>query len=186
MTLTMRDPLGIYDIANTMLECASASLLDHELELPDRRCVISGGIAWDDCECGQLTVAIDRYFPSEMFPQEVIETGAMLPSGICGPPLIVVDYAITMLRCAPDGGEGPEPPTCEELDEAAKETVHDAFAVRQGVFCCLRDLLKQKPSPITHYLLRSVTFVGPQGMCQGSELRAFVGLNNVCPCPDDS
>lgn len=187
--VTTADPLAVYRIAERLRECVAERLLDTPEGAPARSCVIAGAIAWDDCECGQLVVSMRRAYFSTNFPNEAPSPPAPAGYGPCGPPLMVAEYGISILRCAPSGGEGPEPPTCAELSTAAQSAAEDAWAVRWGAHCCLKSWRGSNDPEvgITDYVFRGQPFVGPMGMCQGSELTVLVGIINACPpCGQES
>lgn len=192
---TTRDPLAAYTIAATILACVETrleqvwadypNLLPADQAVPPRSCVIAGGIAWDDCECGQLVVTIRETYPSTAFPQRIAESADATSQSRCGAPLKVFEFLVSMLRCAPTG-HNEHPPTCAELDQAAQVATIDAHAVRTGVFCCLRDLAQTRDEAnakqIHDFTIAAHPMTGPAGACQGSELRVLVGINNPCPC----
>lgn len=185
--VTTADPLAIYGIAERLRECVHDRLGSTPEGAPPRSCVIAGSIAWDDCECGQLVVAMRRQYFSSNFPNEAPAPPAPPGHGRCGPPLLVAEYVISILRCAPSGGDDPNPPTCEALDAAAQSAAHDAWAVRWGAHCCLKEWRGSNDPEvsITDFLFRGQPFVGPMGMCQGSELTVLVGIINACPPCDE-
>lgn len=180
---TTSNPLALYHVAENLLECASNALATTPNGTVDRRCVTTGEVAWDDCECGQLIVSIRRSYASSNFPTEGNSPPASQGDRGCGPPIHVVEYLISILRCSPTGPDSAHPPSCEEIDEAAQVAVYDAWAVQWGVRCCLRDWTRtQDPAfKITDFTFRTHPFVGPAGACQGSELVVLVGLLNACP-----
>lgn len=188
---TTRDPLAAYTIAESIRECITQELDSLTLSQgqPGRNCVIAGDIAWDDCECGQLTVAITDSYYTSTFPEPSPATAGRGSQSRCGPPYLAIQYRIVMLRCAPTGGEDPKPPTCEALDLAARIATEDAAAVRRGVFCCLRNLNDTR-DPATNgkmiedFRIGQQMMVGPEGFCQGSALPVTVGIVNACPCHD--
>jgi hypothetical protein len=184
---TSAQPEGVHDVAETLLACA----LDGIENAPDgagpvaRSCVVWGGTAWD-CDCGQLSVAVGRQYPSHTFPQE---GGAGGPVTKCGPPIWVVTYTIEILRCVPGQGDDDKPPPCEAVNEAARLAAIDAWAVKNGVICCLnsmqKDLTDNGATAITNFMVRDQLAVGPQGYCGGSALTVLVGLRN-CWCVEGS
>src|SRR5690606_41882440 len=75
----------------------------------------------------------------------------------------------------------------EDLDAAARISVEDAWAVRAGVICCLTEAVKTRlpngTKEILDFTIGRQTFVGPLGMCQGSELPLTIAMQNGCyPC----
>lgn len=187
MGQTNVNPLAGYDIAKHIKECIEPYLEMTSEGLPPRRCVHVGAIAWDDCECGQLIVALQSAY--EAVGTNLERSGSVNPGRReCGPPLFNFNLMVSMLRCAPIG-EGDNPPTCAELDQAAKISVEDAWAVRAGVICCLSSAIKDRlPNGTKLYVDFTVgtqTFIGPDGMCQGSNLPVSVTIQNGCyPCDE--
>ncbi len=183
---TSADPLAAYTIAATLLDCAAARLADTPLGEPARACVISGGIAWDDCQCGQLTVAITGQYPSAAFPSPGDSTAATFSQSRCGLPILAISYEATILRCMPNADEAGNAPPCADLDAAAASASADAFAVRAGITCCLIDMARARDARntpvITDFVIRAQNFLGPAGACGGSALGFVVGILNACYC----
>jgi hypothetical protein len=152
--------------------------------VPPRTCVIAGLIAWDDCECGQLVVSIAGQWASSQPPNPIVSMGGASAQSKCGAPYHVIDLRVNILRCSPSGEDDPSPPTCEALDVAALIATIDAWAVRVGAECCLRDLSTRTGGvkEIEGYALQQQPMIGPAGGCQGSELQVLVWINNGCPC----
>lgn len=176
------NPFAAYDIAERLRDCIIPFLAMTSSGVPPRTCIITGQIAWEDCECGQLVVAVDDGGEVTSFPDQQ-EPRSRTPG--CGPAVFTWNYVISMLRCAPDG----EPPSCDQLNAAARVSIEDAWAVRAGVICCLNDLIKTRQANGTTYLkdytLGRQAFVGPQGMCQGSEQPLTIAMKNGCyPCAE--
>lgn len=180
------NPLAAYIIAENIRECVTERLaqvyeMDPENGAMVRNCVIAGDIAWDDCECGQLVVAYQRSFPSATFP---VIAAATVDTGRCGPPYLVFQYGISILRCSPDT-DTEAPPPCEALDAVAQLVIRDAFAARAGTLCCLSDLSKRhgtNPPEIIDYFIQDQVAVGADGGCQGTLLTTLVAVNSGCPC----
>lgn len=183
---TSADPLAAYTIGAALLGCAAAALAETEAGAPDRSCVLAGEIAWDDCECGQLTVAIASMFPTATFPSPAAAGAVSYRQSRCGAPTLGITYNATILRCMPTGGADADPPPCEDLAAAAASAAIDAAAVRAGITCCLVEMVKAKDarnSPvIVDFLIGTQTFLGPAGACGGSNLSVTVGILNACFC----
>lgn len=183
------NPFAVYDIAVKIKECVLPWLETTSKGLPERSCVISGELAWDECECGQLTVAIQNEF--EASGTNLPRSGTATPGRrACGPPLYTANYLVTMLRCAPTG-TNTAPPTCDELEAFARMTTEDAWAVRAGVICCLDEAITAKLPNGTRlyhdFVVGTQTRIGPQGACGGSQLPVSVTINNGCyPCNEVS
>jgi hypothetical protein len=195
---TSANPEAAYLIGRAMLECAvdqvAATWPGEDDPKIGRACVVWGEIAWDDCECGQLVVAVNRQFPSNEFPFDAgsgvgTGVGAVSQQSRCGSPLWLIEYTVSVLRCAPIQDDAGNPPTCEALDEHARVSSIDSWAVRTGVACCLqslaKDLQENGATAITDYLIREQPSTGPRGGCGGSDLNVTVGIRN-CFCPPGS
>lgn len=182
----MTDPLAAYTIAERLRICAYNRVAATVAGAPPRSCVITGEIAWDDCECGQLIVAITNSFASNNFPTPAISTALQFGASRCGHPIIVFEMTITMLRCVPGGGANGEAPSCTSLASAAQIAVIDAAAVRDGVLCCLSAMQVEKNASgvptITGFTAGGQQFIGPQGNCGGSAMDVQVGVLSRCPC----
>lgn len=183
------NPFAVFDIAEHIKECVLAWLETTSHGLPERACVISGELAWDECECGQLTVAIQNEYEASgtSIPRSATETPGRRA---CGPPLYTANYMVTMLRCAPTG-TNTDPPLCDELEAFARMTTEDAWAVRAGVICCLDEAISTRlPNGTKMYrdfVVGVQTRVGPRGACGGSELPVSVTIDNGCyPCSEVS
>jgi hypothetical protein len=134
----------------------------------ERACVVPGlMIAWDDCECGQLTVHQRAMWPSAQFPNPV-EPGR----ANCAVPYWAVQIVVTLLRCSPQGVDD-QAPTCEQLAEAAVVHLHDMEMMQRGTACALTE---------TTFRVDVHTPVASEGACVGSELVVVVAVPN---CPDD-
>lgn len=187
---TNANPFAMHDIATKIKDCIVPYLEGTTEGLPDRVCVTAGLIAWDDCECGQLAVTMVR--KNEVNTPNVPRTAAPDPGRRgCGPPLMQMDFLVSMLRCAPTGPENEagiaEPPSCQQLDDAARIATEDAWAVMAGTICCLSAAVKDRLPNGTHlytdFTIGTQTFVGPNGACMGSELPVSVVIQNGCyPC----
>lgn len=176
-----------FAIAQRLLDCALDRLADTPSDVPPRACVITGPIAWDDCECGQLVVAITDSFTSSNFPTPSASTAASFGTGRCGEPILGYTLTISMLRCVPVGNEQGNPPSCNELAASALTSVQDASAVSAGILCCLSGMLREKDAHgtpvITGFTAGKQDFV-TGGMCGGSAMTIQIALLNYCPCTD--
>lgn len=178
------NPLAAFDLAQHLLDCIRPYIDTTSSGPPSRACVHTGEIAWDDCECGQLIVSLVESFESETFPEPAT---ASFNGGArkCGAALFVYHYRVSMLRCAPTGGDNGEPPPCEAVTEAARVAIEDAWAVRAGLFCCLCEGSSRVGALklFDRYLVMPQIMEGPEGACQGSVVDLFIGVpNGGYPC----
>lgn len=164
-------------VAAAVLECARAALAATTAGQPARVCVTAGELAWDECDCGLLSVAVGPLYLSSGLPLHTAGSG---PPEDCAPPLLAADVTVTVLRCSPGPDVVGNPPSCTALDASALTWLVDLDAVRTAVRCCLVDLLAA--DTIAGYLMRDSVPLGPQGGCVGWETRASVAwLNCLCP-----
>lgn len=170
-------PLSFFTIATTVLECVRERIED-VANLPgfDRVCVVPGEVAWDACDCGQLTINNPSQFSSNSFPSPILGGDQTQ----CGAPLIASTFTVTALRCAPSSSKNGHPPTCAALSDAAELLYQDKYYMRAAIICCLAEL--QRTHVLEQYTVGTVTEVGPRGGCVGAEMSFTVGLINDCPC----
>lgn len=173
------DPFAAFDIAEHLRDCITPKLATTTRGLPNRVCIHTGEIAWDDCECGQLVVSFIRSFETAVFPTPWDGTGN---SGAlkCGASVYAFEYQVSMLRCAA-GADG-ETPDCSELNQSARGTIEDAWAVMAGLSCCKCNGLQRDPDtgiqPFQNFLIGEQIMDGPEGGCQGSLVTVTVGIKN--------
>lgn len=166
----------VYDIASRLLECARVSLFDGGQPDPCRICVTAGEISWDQCaNGGQLVLGINRVYYSNTFPLELTGETVGPNSPSCSPGMAVVDYTLSLMRCAPVSlGNPPRAPTCEELDRVAREVSLDSYYLRSGLLCCLEDL--EKTYVIIDHRMSAANVDGPLGDCVGNSISILVAL----------
>jgi hypothetical protein len=179
------NPFAEFELAEHLRDCILPFLEITTQGLPNRVCITTGEIAWDDCECGQLVIStVDRY-ESGTFPNPWTGT-ENAGTRKCGAPLFVYHFRISMLRCSPVGDDMGNPPPCEEVNAAARITSEDAWAVRTGLLCCLCEDSTRQPTGLKlfeRYTITPQVSVGPRGACQGTELDVFIGVpNGAYPC----
>ena len=184
MVFTNANPFAGYELAEHLRDCILPYLEGTTTGLPSRVCITTGQIAWDDCECGQLVVSLDRTYDSGTFPNpwDAAQNDGMRK---CGPPLFVFQYTVSMLRCSPTGDDMGNPPPCSEVDAAARVAIEDAWAVRAGLMCCLcaGTTRTNGVKLFDRYTIGPQTMVGPMGGCQGSAITVQIGvLNGGYPC----
>ena len=132
-------------------------------------------VAWDHCECGQLTVHIGTSYPVDQFP--AIKTAG--PFRGCSSKFQVVEFVITVLRCVPTSEDDGDPPTGAQLSDAAYVEHVDRWCLQRGVRCCFPPT---DPRKLDLMLVGEHLPVGGEGMCSGSELHVLVALPNCLPC----
>jgi hypothetical protein len=163
----------IVRLTQELLDCVCASLEKTSCGCPCRAFVASGTVAWDSCcDGGQLWVGVDRIYAYGTFPA---------PAGIvtCSPPL-ATDIVIGVLRCAPTINDQGEAPSAAALSASSAQVYEDAYAVTNGVLCCLTPTARQRP-----FVMGNQRPIGPQGGCVGTELRLTVALVDPPPGCED-
>ena len=184
----MAPDIRVYTIAEQLLACAYEQVSQTDGGEPTRACVVAGALAWDSCGggCSQLTISLNNIYAASSFPVPAETTASQFGGNKCGHPMVVATMTATILRCVPGPGPNGEPPSCEDLAEAALIAVQDAAAVRAGVECCLMDMATRVDGVkvITGWTTGSQNFLGPEGFCGGSQLPIRVGILNNCACGD--
>lgn len=164
-----------YEVATLIVNCAYDAV-DHDGDLAiNRRGVVIGDIAWDDCQCGQLVISETRTFPSRAFPLEEIDHSAE-----CGEPWLIVEYTLSLTRCVPGTTKNAASPTIASLSAAAQQASKDKTDVRRAVMCCLG--VAYDNHTLEAFELGAQTAVGPEGGCAGHELILWVGWTQDCGC----
>lgn len=159
----------VQPVAETLLECARAGLASVGA-VPERVCVTFGEIQYDDCECGQLVVAVRRVYPFRDFPAPLED------AIVCGGVLTAADITVSYTRCVP-GDE----PTCAELAESATTVYEETWAMWTEVMCCLQSMNGVDGH---ESIVQQGTYVGPGGICGGMEIDLTISLNDLCRCGD--
>ncbi|MBA0053428.1 hypothetical protein E0L36_21885 [Streptomyces sp. AJS327] len=190
-------PLTLHELTETVLGCVCAALQDTAAQVPGqpgcpcRACVVPGQPAWDWCDdpCGdkgdggQLSVHVIRLFPTNPFPTE--DRSVMGSRNCPMPSTTAAEIAVTVLRCAPTPDEEGCPPSCDELDQAARVLHVDSMTVFNALYCCLNGSEPGRRRG-RKYVMGQQRTVGPQGGCVGIEQRVTVALPGCWPCPEDS
>lgn len=165
-------PLKWYILAETLRQALHADLTVK----PDRSGVVPASIAWDECDCGLLAVTYAQIYPSETFPDLLLN-----PAGNCDASQEVGELIIQLLRCAPNPGTdalgNDLSPSVAALDASAQEILRDAYEMITSVRTTLCQMLEDRD--ILDYLMRPLVPQGPSGGCVGNELRVFVGLTRA-------
>lgn len=167
--------LSTWEVAQLLRDCAYNGV-EHTGNLQiKRKCIVPGEIVWDDCECGQLAVSMQRQYPSRDFPVDEVDHQAE-----CGQPWIVVPYIISLARCAPVPDQNGKAPSCTALEAAALQLDKDMRNIRRAVQCCL-DTAYNSHS-VEAWELGAQEINGPQGACVETTLQVLVGWTNDCGC----
>lgn len=167
-------PEVVFDQAQALLLCVSEQLAATPAGSPARALVAPGAeIAWDNCQCGQLTVHTLELVPSDTFPVQK----QLPPFNDCGFAWWVVHYVVTILRCVTIQDEDANPPAPADLTADAGIDLLDRWAVRQGIACCMQAYKAANPAgPPRPWLPQSQLAVGAEGQCMGSEAHVLVGF----------
>lgn len=133
--------------------------------LPQRIVLMTPGeIAWDGCDCGQFAQSLQADYPSNIFPQDTSQQPQR--GGGCKASALAFQVLATIARCVPGptmSGQLVVPPTPAKLLTAALQAEADAFALRNGVDCCLAEMKRELR--IIDYRVGRVDKVGPEGNC---------------------
>ena len=164
------DPLALFNTADALLDCVAGELEQTTAGAPDWQSVVAGQTIPDEaCHCGQLSVHVPQMWPSDQFPEPVAR-----PRGVkCDAAYTVVEYVVTVLRCAPQPDDQGRPPLAAELTAAAQLDFSDRYAMRKGATCCFANRL---------WVMSQHIAIGEMGACAGSELHCLVALPNCEDC----
>jgi len=166
---------ALYQVASKLVTEISADLANTVAGVPERACVVPAAIAWDECECGLLAVALAGQFLSDNFPSDVLAGGQVARVvTFCDLPWLVGRYAVQLIRCAPTPNAGEISIPCDRLASSAKTVVIDAKVLINAVSCTLRDMMDV--DDIVDYHILTHEFLGPMGGCVGSELIVTVAV----------
>lgn len=132
-------------------------------------------IPWDECQCGQLALAITRVYGSDVFPN--VSTGHNQKS--CGPQMQVAEVVVQVARCVPGPDTNGEPPAPADLYAAALSIESDRAAVLAALACCLETLYGQRR--LFAWAIGESATVGDLGGCVATETTFYLGLRN-CLC----
>lgn len=166
---------AINTTAQELLACVCTELYDTPGGCPARLCLVPGAeVSIENCcdgpNGGQLSINIGRMYPSRQFP--IPDTGERN----CDAPLTIVDFYISIFRCAPMGGT--RAATCDALTAAYEVMVSDMRAIRTGIECCLNTEAHRK----NRFAYGDHLSYGPEGNCTGSTLLVAVSFLNCRGC----
>ena len=167
------------DIVSIIVTGAGQAVVNELDELGagvDRVCLlVPGGIAWDECDCGQLAQTVTNVVASNNFPTPAGDA----PQTPCGPNQIIVSVTLSLVRCVHVSHDNGDPPECADLLNDALQLERDRFTVRRELRCYLRNLYDQ--NLLTGFSIGNATSVGPEGACAGVEVSYSFGIvNNGC------
>lgn len=171
---SLRGPNAFFALSQTLLAEVQEALLGTLGGQAQRAGVTAGDIADDDCDCGLLVVAPQRFYLSDSFPEGGLSSGETRSSP-CSTPWIVGELAVYLMRCAPAPQDTDVSPRVADLETAAAIFVSDAYTtltVTEDVLCALRGQLV-----IVDYQVAEQTSVGSEGGCMGTDLRVLVALD---------
>jgi hypothetical protein len=152
-------------------------------------CTVPGEVVWDGCDggcgattggTGQLSVSVSGTYASSAgrFPAQDTQ---VRDARVCLAPLLAVEYAVTLLRCAPvaDPQTGC-PPSCEALSASASQVHADLFTLHQALLCCTPQTSDVRNG--RQFVMGRSRVLGPEGGCVGIEQRVTVALPGCDPC----
>lgn len=168
-------PDQVAGFMQTVVDCAYAAI-DHTGDLAiNRRGVVLGDIAWDECQCGQLVIKEDRRFGSMSFPLEEVNN-----EDDCGEPWLVTVYTLSLARCVPGPDANGNPPDVSVLQASATQLSKDMSQIRRAVSCCLDSQFNAHA--LSAYQLGAQEINGPSGGCLETTLQILVGTPQNCGC----
>jgi hypothetical protein len=141
-------------------------------------CVPGAEVAWDECDCGTLSLAVTNRYVSRSFPT----SAADLPTNCCDT-YIVYEMALSIVRCVPGPGANGTAPGEAQLTASLGVQEEDAFVLWTTVECVLAGLYRPTGNEtIAGFILNDSVSLGPSGNCAGTELHFKVGWTIDCAC----
>lgn len=166
---------AVPDIVMPLLDSVNTALAGTAGGSPGRVVFAPGGeAAWDNCQCGQLSLVVNQRHRTRDFP---INTTDIVVGNINDLGL-VIDCSLQIVRCVPIESADAEPPPVLDLNNAAKIQEEDAFVVWDTVTCFLFN--QEKARNITGFILNTQKPLGPEGGCAGTQLDFKFGLYVNC------
>lgn len=172
MTTLVAGPSIFFQIMNTIKKDLVAAFQADGSSF-GRTVIMPAAIAWDECDsdqCGLLAIAQTRIFLSDDVPNEAVL------ANIDNASLLLGDFVVQAIRCAPMPDEKGNPPGVDALERSAAQISTDQTLV----FCTVTDTLQRLSSDMTgyviDYVIKASMMAGPEGGCVGSELGFTVGV----------
>ncbi len=141
-----------------------------------RAYVTVGEVAWDECNCGQLTLSVGRIYPSRRFADDF----STIKVGNCDNTLLICDMSLSIVRCVPGPDTNGNPPLPTALTDAARTIMSDTYVVRQTLACMIRGMYVA--NQVADWLIGDDVPVGPMGGCAGRELHFKLAWSQDCEC----
>lgn len=156
-------PEVVYNAADAVLTSAARSFTPELLKQFDT--FVSHGTPAEDC-CGLLTTYVPTFYPT---------TGVLQTEDIKGPYVWHADITLSLRECTPVM-DGQNPPTPEQNDAYAKQTLIDIWGVVMQIMCDYADG-KLFPGGICTFLIPPRAHViEEQGACAGWDVDMSVEL----------
>lgn len=176
-------PTAFPTIGQNLLDAVVARFRTEGVTVPQTVGLVPAPVVWDDCDCGQLSVAVSRIVGSqdgrlESFgPEGGIGGGAAVPTRVMPtPPFLIGEFQVSVLRCSDASGD----PSAVTLEAEARRGFADVHWTTVAVACELQRMLTV--DDIEDYSLRDQPFLPSSGGCQGAQVNAAVSVNLFCPC----
>lgn len=170
------------EVALRLLACAKQRLEDAGRDVAMSHLVYGLTVADDTyltasgkCAGGLLYVRIPQMYPSGT-PWHQPNSS---PSN-CAAPMLGMQLAVGVFRCAPTQGTNGKPPSDEKQTQAALEMLLDAELIKQAIECCMRGT-----KGVDNRLLLGTWTPSPaSGGAYSSEWTLTVGVPNCVDCTE--
>jgi hypothetical protein len=137
--------------------------------------LVPGEPAIDSCECsGELTLSVHEMYLANQFPH-VSVTRNPVELDYCRASWAIADYALQVVRCAPQPKDLETAVPDSELVSAARIYLNDAWVMLNVPGCFFQGLKDQLA--IVDYSISNLTALGPEGACVGSTIGFSVALD---------
>lgn len=141
-----------------------------------RSLVTEGEIVWDNCDCGQLALAIVRSFMSTSVTNE------QRPLTNCQSSIFGVDAQIQYVRCVPNPDNSGNPPSALALTDSARLAEIDKFIIRDTALCLLNQYRNDTPATLYDFSVYEQLPLGASGGCGGSQLNVRLAWIDCFGC----
>lgn len=160
--------LSLYEITESLLDCACEALATQETPWEGFCCIYPGTVSLDSCceSGGQAWARVLRTYPTTSFPRSDEAT----EQTNCHSVSWATQLELGVVRCVCY-----DLCDCEVSSQNAQLVMGDADALLRGVLCCLAD----GACSDVEYRVQSQQPFGPQGGCAGSVLTVVV-LRYIC------
>ena len=157
----MADHTRLADLADDLLAAVVDAADVHEVDLPERRIIADGAVAWD---CPLVAVALPQISRGTVTADAAT---AHRPSDT-----YVAQFAVWLLRSVPGMDKRGDPPPAADVTASGHQLLEDGWLLSVGLRPALRKLGKACPA----LAAGTLTAQGPEGGLAGWQAIIRVGV----------